>query len=58
MLARGYSSPHNALCGLQLQSAGYQAVEADDDVEDDDDRRDLSVIGFEAVRNNQLDGDG
>ena len=37
-------SPHNARCGLLLQVVGYQAVEDDEDVEEDDDRRDLAVI--------------
>ena len=51
-------SPHNARCGLLLQVVGYQAVEDDEDVEEDDDRRDLAVIGFEARGNTDLDRDG
>ena len=51
-------SPHNASCGLLLQVVGYQAVEDDEDVEEDDDRRDLAVIGFEARGNTDLDRDG
>ena len=48
----------NARSGLHLQGAGYQVVEDDEDVEDDDDRRDLAVIRFEAGGKNDLDCDG
>ena len=48
----------NAGRALVLQSDPHQAVQDDEDVEDDDDRRDLPVVGFEAGGNNELDREG
>ena len=48
MLSTDRSSPDNTRSRLVLQCAAHQVVQDDEDVEDDDDRRDLSIIGFEA----------
>ena len=54
----GRVAARNTGHALVLQADAHQAVQDDEDVQDDDDRRDLPVVGLEAGGNHELDCDG